>query len=237
MAKTRRERLIEAINSAIKNMEGQQLGFDFAKPKSLSRLELIEIAIKCAIKLGSAKGSKSDKAAYLAEVLTLPQLTGKGIGFISQKAVTGGAHYRGVAEHLRSLEKLGVDIAHLTKILLTSKVDLRSIIQQIPATYPPKKKRAIEAELRKILFWHKRRIEGHEKMQILMDWIRRKRNLVYGTKIENAVRTREDVKELVSKGVSLEEIERILKARYPEKKPNQYIPRSKKGNRINRRPL
>ncbi|MEM4598934.1 MAG: hypothetical protein QW400_04590, partial [Candidatus Diapherotrites archaeon] len=137
MAKTRRGRLIDAINSAIKNMEGQQLGFEFTRPKSISRAELIEIAIKCAVKLGSAKGSKSDKAAYLAELLTLPQLTAKGIGFISQKAVTGGAHYRGVAEHLRSLEKAGVDIAHLTKILLTSKADLRSLMQQIPAVYPP----------------------------------------------------------------------------------------------------
>ncbi|MEM4598574.1 MAG: hypothetical protein QW400_02695, partial [Candidatus Diapherotrites archaeon] len=99
-----------------------------------------------------------------------------------------------------------------------------------------KKKRAIEAELRKILFWHKRRVEGHEKMQLLMEWIRRRRDSIYGTRIENALKAREDVKELMSKGVPIEEIERVLRARYPERKPRPYIPRSNKVNRINRRP-
>ncbi|MCX8189938.1 MAG: hypothetical protein N3F05_01780 [Candidatus Diapherotrites archaeon] len=237
MAKTRRVRLIEAINSAIQSREGQQLGFEFVKPRGLSRMELIEIAIQCAVKLGSTGYSKSDKADYLAEVLTLSQLTGKGIGFISQKAVTGGKHYRGVAEHLRALEKAGVDIAHLTKILLTSSGDIRAIMQRLPPTYAEKKKRAIEREISKILFWHRKRLEGHERMQILIGWLRRKHESLYGTKVENAMLTREDVLELLSKGVPREDIERILRAKYTNNKTKNYVPRPKKVNRINRKPI
>lgn len=164
MAKNRRDRLIEQINADIQRRKNQQLPL-FGSPKPLNRLQLIEIALSAAEKL-SVSG-KSDRASFLAEILTLPQLSGKGISFISQNAVTGGKRYRGVAEHLRELEKAGVDPAIVVKTLLTSKADIRTVIQKLPL--PRKRPKKIENELGVILFWHNRRMQGHASMQSFAD--------------------------------------------------------------------
>jgi len=236
LAKTRRDRLIEAINENIKRGLAQQMGFDFAQPRKLKREETIEIAIKSALLLASEPKSRSDKAAYLAEVLTLPELNSKGISFISQQAVTGGRHYRGVAEHLRALEKAGVDIALVVKLLLTTEPSVQALMQRIPKTYGDKQRKIVEKEIGTILFWHKRRLEGHKAMQQFMKALRRRRDAIYGTPQQRAYFTRDDIKELLRKGVPREDIRAILQKIYPKKESREYVPRPKPNKRIIRRP-
>lgn len=225
--------MLEAINENILRGAGQQIGFEFAKPKGLKREQLIDIAIKTAMKLASDPKSRSDKAAYLAELLTFPELNASGIGFISQKAVTGGKHYRGVAEHLRAIERAGIDIALLVKLLLTTEPSLQAIMQRLPVV-SDKQKKIVMKEIGTILFWHRKRVEGHMQMQRFIEEFRRRRAAIYGTARQQAYFTRDDIEALLRKGVPREEIMEMLQKLYPEKKPKEYLPMPKK--RIIKRP-
>jgi hypothetical protein len=236
-SKTRRDRLIEAINKKIIELRHLQPEFEFRKGwlEYVGRRELVRIAIKTAQELANRPGSRSDFASYLAEVLTLPQLTGKGIGFIAQKAVTGGKRYRGVAEHLRVLQKHGVDISLVVSLFLLEKPKtVREILQRLPATYDKKHLKTITRELGIIFWWHQQREKGHERMQRFMEALRRRHRAIYRTPLERAMFTREDVAELRAKGVPEEVIQDMLKGIIPEQKPREYKPRIRK--KIVRRP-
>lgn len=236
-SKTRRDRLIEAINKKIIELRHLQPEFEFRKGwlDYISRRELVRIAIETARELAHQPKSRSDIASYLAEVLTLPELTGEGIGFIAQKAVTGGRRYRGVAEHLRVLQAHNVDIELLVKILLLEKPRMvRDVLQKLPATYSRKHIKTIARELGVIFWWHQKRVEGHIRMQQFIERLWARNRITYGTRLEQAMLSREDVKELLRKGVPKEDIEAMLKRIIKEPPQKEYKP--KRSKRIIRRP-
>ena len=236
-SKTRRDRLIEAMNKKIIELRHLEPEFEFRRGwlDYVSRKELVRIAIETARELAQQPKSRSDIASYLAEVLTLPELTGEGIGFIAQKAVTGGRRYRGVAEHLRVLQAHNVDIELLVKILLLEKPRMiREVLQKLPATYSRKHIKTIARELGVIFWWHQKRVEGHIRMQQFIERLRKRREAIYGTPLERAMLTREDVEELLRKGVPKEEIEIMLRKIIREPERKEYKPKTRK--RIVRRP-
>lgn len=236
-SKTRRDRLIEAINKKIIELRHLQPEFEFRKGwlDYVSRRELVRIATETARELARQPKSRSDLASYLAEVLTLPELTGEGIGYIAQKAVTGGRRYRGVAEHLRVLQAHNVDIELLVKIFLIEKPRMvREVLQRLPATYNKRSIKTIARELGIIFWWHQKRVEGHERMQKFIEALRRRQRAIYGTPLERAMITREDVKYLLRKGVPKEDIEEMLKRVIKEPPQREYKP--KRSKRIIRRP-
>ncbi|MEM0360425.1 MAG: hypothetical protein QXK06_03785 [Candidatus Diapherotrites archaeon] len=230
-SETRRDRLIRTINDSILSREHLQPEFSFRHGEKdfVGRKTLIGLAVKAALKLGSGKKSKSTVPEYLAEVLTLPQLTGEGIGFIAQADVTGKKFgekkIEGVASILEKLQGLGINTPWLVTRLLEDKPkSVPEILQKREIFSHDFKKENLEAvrlELGKILNRRQQKLKGLKKQQRFVGWQRERTRKIYGSRLERALLTREDVQHLREISTPEEAIMDMLSGivREPEGKP------------------